>query len=187
MVCRVAHSCGAIIFRGYRNAIERRGHLEAVIERVRPSTQQLLRNPPMAIGWVDYDDMNEVFRALGEKMTRLEVRQAGYEAAREGIGPIIAPVIRGTLGLFGASPQGLFGNLRRVTGVVLKSTDFVFTSTGPRAGTMEVINPIPMDPSLYVGWEGAFLFGFEVLGIKGVVGQAEVLDGGKRARVPISW
>ena len=181
------HACSAIIFRGYRSAIERRGKLQSVVEKVRPATAALLQNPPLAISWVDYDDMNEVFRAMGECLTRQEVRQAGLEAARDGIGPILAPVIRGTLGLFGASPPGLFGNLRRVTAIVLKNTDFSFQSTGPTTGVMEIINPIPMDPGLYTGWEGAFLFGFEVLGMKGVVGQAEVLDGGKRGRVALSW
>ena len=182
-----APQCSAIIFRGYRAEVERRGHLPVLLERVRPQTRALLERPPLAIGWVDYDDMNQLFEAMGTVMTRDEVRDAGFRSAKDGVGPIIAPMIRGTLALFGASPAGLFGNLGRITALVLKQTTFTFRSTGARSGEVEILNPIPMAPMLFVGWEGAFLFGFDVLGLKGEVGEAQVHDGGLRSTIAISW
>lgn len=177
----------ALIVRGYCSALADRDVLAKVREVAPPAVQKVLDQPPLPIGWVPSELMDAFFGAMGKVLTLAEVRAIGYTSVRDNIGPILRPILRGLLRVFGTTPASIFGHFDKVTAIMIRGMKFEWKSGGPTSGTMTLLSPAPMPDATYAGFEGAFLFAFDVCSVKGTVGESRVTQEGCRADVDISW
>lgn len=176
-----------MVLRSYRAALDARGLLVQVRAYAEPEVQRVLDSPPLPIGWAPSSVADGLFEALGKALPREQVREVGYQAVRDNIGPVLAPILRGLLSLFGSTPASIFGNMDRVSAIMVRGITFGWEPESPTAGAVVTRNPVPVPEAIFAGWEGAFLFAFDICGVKGTVDRSELLDGGKSARTRLRW
>src|SRR6185436_9157478 len=105
--------------------------------------------------------------------------------ARSKLGSILIPFMRTLLALWGATPHSIFRQVQRLAGVVSKGLNLSYVPETPTSGRVELFYPEGTNDAVYASWEGSFHLAFDVAGVKGTIGRAEVSDGGRRARIAV--
>jgi len=177
---------GALL-RGYISVLERRGLLPEVRALVSEGTREIIDHPPFPISWVETVVMEEMMDALGRLRGREVVKDVALETARTKTGPIVIPFMRTLLSLWGATPESLFKHVHRLAGVHARGLNVTYVPETPSSGAVEFVYPYAPGDYVYASWEGAYRLAFEVCGVKGTIGRAEMSDGGRRARIRVRW
>jgi hypothetical protein len=177
----------AMLVRGYIDLFERRGVMEKIRPKMSPALAAFVAHPPLPIAWVDANLFYELFALAGEATSYAALRQFAMEHTSQQVGPMLLPMLKTLLRLWGATPATLFKNAASVVGVQSKGTRFNYVPESETSGVLEIDPGMVMNPVVWAGWEGTFLFAFEVAGVKGEMGKTEVLDGGRRGRIPVRW
>ncbi len=117
------------IVRGTIEWIEKAGLTERVRKEVPADTAALIQRPPLSISWVDARHMDQLLGAL-ERVAGTEVVVTyGLEATRRSFGPVLSPMLRGMVGMFGATPASIFGHLDRIASLMIRGATYSYQAT----------------------------------------------------------
>lgn len=177
---------GAVV-RGFVTALDRKGLRNQVEPSLSPAAKELLKNPPLHITWVPARDYEELVAAAGKVAGLPVVRELGHDLAFNTVGPILRPLLKTVMNLFGGGPTAAFRNLNRAIPMQYKGSTFDFEPEGDHGGVLWIRQEEPVDPAVYAAWEGALEFGNEVTGVKLTVEKAQIAPDRKSARIPVKW
>jgi hypothetical protein len=173
--------------RSYVSILVANGKRDAVIALVPSATAALLRDPPLAASWIDMRHITEITVAV-EKVGGLQaVRDNGRKVVEQSRKPYMA-VMEGLLRLFGTSPATLFKRMGSLVSVFVDGISFKYTATTERSGIFEVQYAGDADVPLcvFVGHLAAYQLCLDVCGVKGAVGDPEMI-GPSQARYHVHW
>lgn len=176
-----------IVIRGFLSALEKRGLREPVRKAVSPEVAKVMEHPPIHVAWVDSRVFDEMLIAAMKLSDRPTVRDLGHELVRSTSGPIIAPLLKTFLTLFGATPASIFSNLNAVARLQISGLTFQYSRSTDRSGTVEARYVEKVDPVVFTCWEGALMFAFDVCGVRGIISRAEVQEDGCSAKLAVQW
>jgi len=176
-----------MLVRGYLTLFERYGILEKMRPRLSPELAALVARPPLPISWVSAAVFDELLKAAGESSSRDMVRKVAYENTSQQTGQMVLPMLRTLLKLWGATPATLFRNLNSVVTVQVKGTRLDYVPETESSGIIEIDSDRVANDYVYAGWEGTLMYAYEVAGVKGEIGRTQLLEGGRKGRLPVSW
>ena len=167
--------------------LEKNGLKEAVRERVPADTQALLDKPPLPISWVSGRHVDAVLEAVVAAAGEEKVIQLGEETTRNSLGPVVRPLLKTLVSLFGASPASLFSRLDSVLPVFSRGSTFTYEASGEREGVLRlrIVDSAPR--AWFVQWRGTLSFGFEVAGVKGSIASCDIDPDAKGAVYRVAW
>src|SRR2546423_11475947 len=110
--------------------LEKTGLEVAVRDRLPPDTQALLDNPPLPISWVPARHVDALLDAVLQIGGEDKLLKLGEETTRSSFGPVLRPLLRTLVSLFGASPGALFNRIDSTLGVFLKGASFTSEPRG---------------------------------------------------------
>lgn len=174
------------LFRGYVASLNRLGLFSQVLARVDPETARLMTHPPLPTSRIDVRRHEAVMNGALEAGGAKAVRQMGYETARDAAGPVITPVIKTLIALFGATPATLFSRMDRIGSAFLKGLQFDYTPRDERGGRLTITAPDATPPSAFIIWEGALRLAFDLTQVEGRVEPCELV-GDRTARYQVAW
>jgi hypothetical protein len=135
---------------------------------MKPETRGALENPSSANwhdGMVVIDASEAVHRFAGDA----GVEAMNFTAVKQSLGPIIAPFLKVTLALFGASPDALIKRMNDSIGTVMKGVRTEWQPTGPKAGRLVITHPDDVRDVSWPCWKGSLGFVFDLCGVTGEV------------------
>ncbi len=175
------------LVRSYASALQRKGWFDEVRARVPPETVKVLDKPPLPLAWVDGSIIEAIASAVVALRGRDGLRELLHDAMEHSMGPLLRPLVTGTLALFGGGPETLFARLDMLAATLSKGAKFAWAATGPKSGTIEIVHEEATSDPIYAAWEGALLFVFDVTRVKGTLSPARLVEGGRKARIDTSW
>lgn len=177
---------GAVI-RAYLRELEQAQLKDRVRSRVSGPLAAYFESPPGIVTWVPAELLVELVRAIGAELGRAGLRDMAFNMTRNGPGQIALPVLRTVLSLSGATPNGGFKRVDTIVAVQLKGSRFTYVEEGPRAGIIKLESPYDMDDLYCASWEGAFLFMYELCGVKGDARTVSISPDKRVAEFRVSW
>jgi hypothetical protein len=178
-------------FRNIADFIAKDPHKDQVLERVSAETRALFENPPGWLTWVPSVHIDELEAAFLTVAGREATVEMGRTCSQSLGTTIVQPVIRIAFLLLGQSPAVIFGNLDRFFSLVTRGITFSYAPTSPRSGTVLAHFDGPGTPeAAFHVLQGALQFIFELCGISGKVGDAQVAessDAGASVRYLVEW
>ena len=176
------------LFRGYVAGLDAMGLRASVRAAVSPPVQALIDHPPMHREWLDGTQLVEVFKAVIALRGLEGIRQLGYEATRASTLNHLRPMIHAALGIHGATPAGVFGQLNAICKPFFRGLSFEYEAENPRAGTITLRSRRAMGVVEFAAWEGALrtLYG-ELRTPGGVVGPAVIAPDRRSGRMKVRW
>jgi hypothetical protein len=178
-------------FRNIADFIAKDPHKDDVLQRVSQDTRALFQNPPGWLSWVPSVHIDELEAAFLTVAGREATVEMGRTCSQSLGTTIVQPVIRIAFLLLGQSPAVVFENLDRFFALVTRGITFSYTASSPRSGTVRAHFDGPDTPeAAFHVLQGALQFIFELCGISGQVGDAEVVesgDAGASVRYLVQW
>lgn len=170
----------ALVLRAAVAHLESRKLLEKVRPHLPPDTAALIANPPMRLRWLSAEHTDNLYRALEKVAPREELQALGLGIARGTSTAVLAPIVKMATTVFGASPAAFFENLERFWTVPTRGLAFRWHPTDDRSGLIvtHFATPVPEASSLDA-LEGNLQFIFEAVGVKGTIGEREVVKQAK--------
>jgi hypothetical protein len=123
----------------------------------------------------------------GDATSYDDIRQIAYENTSQQTGQMIVPMLRTLLRLWGTTPATIFKNMSSVVSVQVKGTKLIYVAETDTSGVMEIDPSRVCNPYVYAGWEGVFLFAYEVSGVKGDVSRTVITEGGRYGKCALRW
>ena len=109
------------------------------------------------------------------------------EATRSSLDGIVAPLARMYLTLKGNEPSVLFERFNDLLRGTARGISASWTSTGPRAGRLQVEYVCPVDPLVVNGWRGALRYVLQFCHAAGEVKPDAPAADGKSVALTITW
>lgn len=175
------------LVRGYVQVFQARGVLDQVRQGMPPETRQLLDQSRMALGWVDQRVLDEVVDSAGRLRGRDFIRDCALENTRLRAGPLVFPLIRTLMTLWGAQPDTLFKRANTLISVQTRGYHFAYEEGGAASGTLVVQAADARSDFIWAAWEGVCLFVYELCRVQGEIGRSDVQDESRKARIPVRW
>ncbi len=175
------------IVRGTIEWIAKAGLTERVRGEVPKETAALLDRPPLSIVWVEARHQDRLLGAIEKFAGPDALVTYGLEATRASFGPVLRPILRGLMGLFGATPATIFSRLDRITLVMIRGETYSFE---PRSATEGVLTIRAVDraPEVWFhAWGGVLLYGFELAEAQGKVAEWKHSPGANEATYRLVW
>jgi hypothetical protein len=177
----------AALFLAYVNAAKNLGLDRATYAAGSPALQVVLDHPPLPTALIPGPVLNDFYRAVAAVKGREAIRTIGLETMRGTVGQLLARLFESTIRLYGRTPEALFSQIGVIAGPIVRGFDLRFEPEGARAGFL-VIRPEGFaDPLSFAVWEGVALYFLEQAGVPGTVGTAQLLEGGRAARIAVRW
>jgi hypothetical protein len=178
-------------FRNIVDFIDERGRKAEVLERVSPQTRALCEKPPGWFSWVPsvhIDELEAAFLAVAGRDATVELGRV----CSQNLGTtVVRPVLRMAFLLLGQTPAVVFENLDRFFALVTRGITFSYTADSPRAGVVVARFDGPDTPeAAYHVLQGSLQFIFELCGVSGEVGPAQVAEStpaGASVRYQVRW
>ncbi len=178
-------------FRNIVDFIDERGRKAEVLERVSPQTRALCEKPPGWFSWVPsvhIDELEAAFLAVAGREATVELGRV----CSQNLGTtVVRPVLRMAFLLLGQTPAVVFENLDRFFALVTRGITFSYTADSPRAGLVVARFDGPDTPeAAYHVLQGSLQFIFELCGVSGEVGPAQVAEStpaGASVRYRVRW
>jgi hypothetical protein len=175
-----------MLARCYRHSLEEMGILQEII-RLAPTTEAWLKSPPMPLSWVGIEWFSHVIDTVNIVRGRDGCVQLGQSIGKHATGSVLGPVIRVLLNLSGSAPSALYLRLHDIVRPMLRNFGYRYVNTGQTSGIAEFNHGIPMTDSWFASWEGCLRYAFDLCSTKGVVGRAQIQDGGRAAKITVRW
>jgi hypothetical protein len=160
---------------------------ERVLARLQGEAREVLERPPLHGAWLPGPTYDQILVAIGQEANRQTVRDIGYQVARNTTGPIILPLVRTFLSLFGFSPLSLLNNVNRLAALQLHGIEFRYEPETERSGVLVASTPDPMDSLVYAHWEGVLTFAKDIFKMPVTVETAVPDPDGRSAKIRVSW
>ncbi len=178
-------------FRNIVDFIDERGRKAEVLERVSPQTRALCEKPPGWFSWVPsvhIDELEAAFLAVAGREATVELGRV----CSQNLGTtVVRPVLRMAFLLLGQTPAVVFENLDRFFALVTRGITLSYTADSPRAGLVVARFDGPDTPeAAYHVLQGSLQFIFELCGVSGEVGPAQVAEStpaGASVRYRVRW
>lgn len=166
-------------FRNIIDFIDERGRKAEVLERLSPRTRELCEKPPGWFSWVPSVHIDELEAAFLE-VAGLEATVELGRVCSQNLGTtVVRPVLRMAFLLLGQTPAVVFENLDRFFALVTRGITFSYTADSARSGVVLARFDGPDTPeAAYHVLQGSLQFIFELCGVSGEVGAAEVAESG---------
>jgi hypothetical protein len=166
-------------FRNVLDFIYERGCKVEVLERVSPRTRELCEKPPGWFSWVPSVHIDELEAAFLDVAGRQATVELGRVCSQNLGTTVVRPVLRIAFLLLGQTPAVVFENLDRFFALVTRGITFSYTADSPRSGVVVARFDGPDTPeAAYHVLQGSLQFIFELCGLSGEVGPAEVAESG---------
>ncbi len=164
-------------FRNIVDFIDERGRKAQVLERVSSQTRALCEKPPGWFSWVPsvhIDELEAAFLAVAGREATVELGRV----CSQNLGTtVVRPVLRMAFLLLGQTPAVVFENLDRFFALVTRGITFSYMADSPRAGVVVARFDGPDTPeAAYHVLQGSLQFIFELCGVSGEVGPADVSE-----------
>lgn len=173
--------------RGLLAELKSRGLFDVVRAGVSPEAQAMMDAPPLFIAWVPSRRHEELLVRLWEVAGNEKAQQIVQACMLNAVGPLILPLFKTYVRIFGGSPASVLKNLGKVVSVQSRGIQIEYEPQTERSGYFTVRYPEPVSDSIYSSWEGALRFGKEISGPTFTVGRFEISEGGKVGRVRVAW
>jgi hypothetical protein len=178
-------------FRNVVDFISKHPRKDEVLERVSPETRALYEKPPGWLSWVPsihIDELEAAFLTVAGREATVEMGRA----CSQNLGTtLVQPVLRIAFLLLGQTPAAIFGNLDRFFSLVTRGITFSYETTSQRSGAVITRFDGPGTPeAAFHVLQGALEFIFELCGISGEVGAAEIVESsaaGATVRYSVRW
>jgi hypothetical protein len=180
-------SLAGIVMSGYVQTLRSRGLLAALRSRVSPATRKLLDHPPLAICCFDGTALDELLVALQDTAGDEVVRAVAAETCRNCLGPVLRPLLHGTLSLFGKTPRALFANLHSITSPIIRRLRFDYDALEETFGLLSIVFPTETPAATFVAWEGIARFAIEFADSVPDVRGHEAAFGNRQVFIPVRW
>jgi hypothetical protein len=167
--------------------LEKQGLKAAVRERLPPDTQALLDKPPLLITWLAARHIDALLDAVLQIGGEEKLVQLGEETTRASFGPVLRPLLRTLVSLFGASPAALFSKIDSTLPVFVRGASFTYEPGGDREGVLHLRTVDRPPPAWLLQWKGTLRFTFEVANAKGSVTSCVPDPDGRGAVYAVSW
>ena len=178
-------------FRNIVDFIAERGCKTEVLERVSPETRALWDKPPGWLSWVPSVHIDELEAAFLEIAGRDLTVELGRVCSQNLGTTVVRPVLRMAFLLLGQSPSAVFENLDKFFVLVTRGISFSYAEESSNSGVVTARFDGPGTPeAAYHVLQGSLQFIFELCGVSGEVGPAEVLEstpGGASVRYRVRW
>jgi hypothetical protein len=178
-------------FRNIVDFIEERGRKAEVLERVSPQTRALWEKPPGWFSWVPsvhIDELESAFLAVAGRGQTVELGRVCSQSLGT---TVVRPVLRMAFLLLGQTPAVVFENLDRFFSMVTRGITFTYTGDSPQSGVVVARFDGPDTPeAAYHVLQGSLQFIFELCGVSGEVGPAQVAEStpvGATVRYRVRW
>jgi hypothetical protein len=162
--------------------------LEAAVRaRVPEETRALFDKPPLPSSWVSarhIDALLEGLFAVGGEEALLRLAE---DTTRASFGPVVLPLLKTLVALFGASPASMFSRLDSTVSVYMKGASFTYEETGEREGLLRLRTVDQPPRAWFLQWKGRLRFGFEVARVQGSIASCDVDADGKGAVYRVRW
>jgi hypothetical protein len=160
---------------------------DGVYQRASPELRQLMDKPPTVLAFVSGQYSTELIEIVFGLKGADFVREMSHRSSGEAMGPVILPVMKSMLKIFGATPHTVFSQLHRWLGKSVTGVSCEYITLSPTSGQLNVSHLTPKTPIAYLSWEGSMRFAFELTGVVGTVFPADISVDRKSARIKVSW
>jgi hypothetical protein len=146
-----------------------------VVARVSPGTARLMAHPPGPLTWVPGVPFDEIHVALEEIGGDALTFKLGVEVARRLGGSVLAPVLRATLGMLGASPSTAFKAANGAYSLVSRGFSFHHEAWSATHGViLACFDGSDMPHATLIVFQGTLQWMLELNGVEGVVGPPHI-------------
>lgn len=141
---------------------------------------------PYSQGWWPGAETEVITRAVLDVHGAAKVEEVGLLTTRNGVGPIISPLISVIGAFFGLEPSTLFERMNDLSSTSIRGITLEWASTGRRAGTLRVGYPEGLGGATVEPlWRGACRYVFETAHAK--AGQLSSQVTGSAIELSLRW
>ena len=178
-------------FRNIVEFIDGRGRKAQVLERVSAATRALCDKPPGWLSWVPSVHIDELEAAFLDVAGREATVELGRACSQNLGTTVVRPVLRMAFLLLGQTPAVVFENLDRFFAMVTRGITFSYTPESQKAGVVVArFEGSDTPEAAFHVLQGSLQFIFELCGVSGEVGPAEVAEStpaGATVRYRVRW
>lgn len=171
--------------RGFAKAVQDLGLRKALEPRLSPVAKQFLDDPGANRWWPSaaVEQCTHLIQEIHTDPTLLEV---GYRTISSTVGPILLPLVKVSLTLFGASPATLLKRVAELSATSLRGVGSSFKAGGPKDCELSLLYPTQVPLGYSALWEGAIRWVCETADGKNP--RIELLSHtGKTLNFKVSW
>ena len=161
------------VFLAYVRQMEKRGLYARVRARAGAELARALDKRPLAVSWVGGGVLVQLAEALETEIGADGVRELARASTKESVGPLIAPIARATVSIFGGTPDRLFSRIETALSITNRGCTFSWERLGDQSGVLRIDVSQPMPVPYWRMWEGALEYVYDLCKVAGKV----VLDG----------
>ncbi|MGE5048018.1 MAG: hypothetical protein ACM3PC_05595 [Deltaproteobacteria bacterium] len=176
-----------IVIRGYVQTLEREGLLPGVRAAVPESTRKLIDKPPLVVSTVSGTVLDDLLVAVERQRGPSGPRAVARSTAHESFGPVLKPLLQGTMRMFGLSPAALLSRAGQLSALMVREVDFDYRPADEAAGTLTALFPSAPPRATFTAWEGICEFICDFAGVRGKVAPHRALDEGRRFEIDVRW
>lgn len=140
--------------RGFAKAVHELGLRSALEARLSVAAKQFLDDPG-ANRWWPPAAVEECTRLIHEIHTDPTLLEVGYRTLSSTLGPILLPLVKVSLTLFGASPATLLKRVPDLSSSALRGVGSSFKAGGPKDCELSLLYPTEVPKGYGALWEGA--------------------------------
>jgi hypothetical protein len=156
------------------------------LETMTSDTQSALKNPSTA-SWHDGSLVLDAAQAVHRLGGDSGVELMNLTAAQKSIGPILAPFVKVSLALFGATPNTTLSRMNESLVTIMKGVRSEWELQSKNAGRLTIFHPDDVVPVSWPCWRGALLFSYELSGSQGDIRAQHSLAKTRTLVFECSW
>lgn len=158
---------------------------ERVKARLGPEQTEFLTQPH-ARTWWSGSALVQLTAVIGELQGPAPLEEVGYLTVKDGVGPIIAPMVSVIGAIFGFSPSSFFTRMADLASTSIRGVSIVFADRPPTGGLLTVKYPCEVSRvGIEPLWRGAARYVFDVARAKGSVARCG--GEGPTFELEVSW
>jgi hypothetical protein len=167
--------------------VTKAGLAPAVRSHVPEETRVLFDHPPLPSSWISARHIDALLEAVLAVGGEEKVLQLAEETTRASFGPVLLPLLKTFVVLFGTSPAAMFSRLDSTVAVYMKGANFTFEESGDKEGVLRLRAVDQPARAWFLQWKGRLRFGFEMMRLQGTIASCDIDADGKGASYRLTW
>lgn len=151
-----------------------------------PATRAAL-DDPNSTKWHDGSVVLEAAEVVKRFGGNEGVEAMNYHAVKRSLGPVMAPFLKVSLALFGASPATLFSRMNENLTPVMRGVTTTWAAADPLSGRLIVTHPDPVLAVSWPCWRGSLRFTFDLCGVKGEIVDRSQPSSDRTLAFDLAW